>query len=119
MSSRYKYSIELSTVQEIKGPLLFVRTPGNASYGEIVEACTTDGEKRGGRVLDVSRDMAVVRVFEGTGGMDVPKNGVRFLGGTLTFPVADDLLGMTLDGLGRPLHCEPLVGEKRDVHGYV
>ncbi|MFQ5870736.1 MAG: V-type ATP synthase subunit B [Candidatus Geothermarchaeales archaeon] len=118
MSSRYKYSIELATVQEIKGPLLFVGKAANASYGEIVEVYTLDGEKRRGRVLDVSRDIAVVQVFEGTGGMDVRGSYVRFLGETLRFPVSDDLLGMTLDGLGRPLHGEFLVGEKRDVHGY-
>ncbi|NIN52487.1 MAG: V-type ATP synthase subunit B [Nitrososphaeria archaeon] len=113
----YRYSVELSTVREIKGPLLFIEKARNARYEEIVEIRNPQGEVRRGRVLDVSREMAIVQVFEGTEGLDIGGTTVRFLGEPLRFPVTDELMGMILDGSGRPLHGGLLVGEKRDVHG--
>ena len=50
----YRYSVELSTVREIKGPLLFIEKARNARYEEIVEIRNPQGEVRRGRVLDVS-----------------------------------------------------------------
>ncbi|MGA8857683.1 MAG: HAS-barrel domain-containing protein, partial [Candidatus Bathyarchaeia archaeon] len=71
---------EYSTVNEISGPLLFVKNVKGVGYGELVRIRTPTGEERRGQVLEVRRDLAVVQVFEGTSGLDIPSTSVRFLG---------------------------------------
>ena len=65
--------------------LLFVNLEGKGgvSYGEICEIDTPLGERRRGQVLEISDDLAVIQVFEGTTGLDTDKTTVRFLGSTL------------------------------------
>ena len=43
------------TVEEITGPLLFVKSISAAGYGELVDVLTSDGEERTGQIIDVSR----------------------------------------------------------------
>lgn len=117
MSEKTKYPVELTSVSEIRGPLLIVEKAYNASYGEIVEIKSPNGDIKRGRVLDLSREFAVVQTFEGSDGLNVGTTSVKFLGETLKFPVSDELLGMSLDGSGRPLHGGHLGGEKTDIYG--
>ena len=63
---------EYSTVNQISGPLLFVRDVKGVGFGELVRIRTPSGEERRGQVLEVRSDMAVVQVFEGTSGLDIP-----------------------------------------------
>ncbi|UJG42498.1 MAG: V-type ATP synthase subunit B [Candidatus Heimdallarchaeum endolithica] len=93
---------EFQTVQQVSGPLLFVdlRNKGGVSYGEIVEIETVDGEKRNGQVLEVSQNLAVVQVFEGTRGLETDKTRVRFLGRTMEFGVSHEILGRVFSGRG-------------------
>ncbi|MDP8905972.1 MAG: V-type ATP synthase subunit B, partial [Thermoproteota archaeon] len=42
-----------------------------ASFDELVEIETPDGEKRLGRVLEVGHGKAIVQVFEGTTGLAI------------------------------------------------
>ncbi len=97
------------TATEVTGPLLFVDLKGKAgvSYGEIARIKLPNGEIRSGQILEVSRDIAVVQLFEGTSGMDVEKTTVQFLGETMKLPVSSDLLGRIFDGRGEPLDKQP------------
>src|SRR5919112_1596051 len=58
-------SVEYTKVAEIKGPLIIVDGITKASFDELVEIETTEGERRLGRVLEVGHGKAVVQVFEG------------------------------------------------------
>ncbi len=50
-------------------------------YGELVEIELADGStRRGGQVLEVSGDTALVQVFEGTSGVNLGTAKIRFLG---------------------------------------
>ncbi len=110
---------EYSRIREIKGPLLIVEGVSNVAYDEIVEVELPSGEKRRGRVLDVSRGIAVVQVFEGTTGITTTGTRVRFLGKPLEIPVSEDMLGRIFNGLGEPIDGgPPIVAEdERDVNG--
>ncbi|TDA32419.1 MAG: V-type ATP synthase subunit B, partial [Hadesarchaea archaeon] len=77
------------------------------------------GERRRGQVLDAREGMAVVQVYEGTGGIDTSRTRVRFTGETLKFGVGMDLVGRIFNGRGEPIDGgpKPIPEEERDVHG--
>ena len=108
---------EYKTISRIAGPLVFVQKTHEVAYGELVEI-DIDGVKKAGQVLDTSKDLVVVQVFEGTAGID-RKSVVKFLNKTITLNCTKDFLGRILDGLGRPLDggSEPIPDEQRDVNG--
>jgi V/A-type H+-transporting ATPase subunit B len=56
-------NIEYTKIAEIKGPLMIVDGITQASFDELVEIETPDGEKRLGRVLEVGHGKAIVQVF--------------------------------------------------------
>jgi V/A-type H+-transporting ATPase subunit B len=109
---------EYRTVSKISGPLVFVEKTEPVGYGELVSIALSDGTTRRGQVLDTSREVVVVQIFEGTSGMD-RASGVRFLGETLKLPVSQDILGRILSGSGDPLDGGPrVVPDKRlDISG--
>ncbi len=110
---------EYMHVSEIKGPLLIVEGISRVAYDEIVEVELSHGEKRRGRVLEVTNNVAVVQVFEGTTGISTSGVKVRFLGRTLEMPVSEDMLGRIFDPLGKPIDGGPeiVAEEKYDING--
>jgi V/A-type H+-transporting ATPase subunit B len=90
-----------------------------ASFDELVEIESADGERRLGRVLEVGFGKAVVQVFEGTTGLAISGTKAKFLGKTMTMPVSQELLGRVFDGLGRPNDSlpEPVADRFIDVNG--
>ncbi|MDP8003214.1 MAG: ATP synthase subunit B [Caldisphaera sp.] len=118
MSSVYGIR-EYSRVVEIRGPLIFVEGISKTAYDEIVEIELSNGSRRRGRVLDVSKNLAVVQVFEGTTGITTTGTKVRFLGRPLELPVSEDMLGRIFNGLGEPIDNGPeIVAEERyDING--
>jgi len=104
---------EYHTISQIAGPLVFVEKTEPIGFGELVTISLPDGSTKRGQVLDTSKDIVVVQVFEGTGGIDT-SSGVRFLGETFKMPVSKDMLGRILSGSGDPLDKgPPIVPEKR------
>lgn len=77
-------------------------------YLELVNLTLPDGSLKRGQVLDTSRDIVVVQVFEGTGGIS-RESGVRFTGETIKLPVSIDLLGRILTGSGEPMDGGPRI----------
>ncbi len=114
-------SITFSSVQSIRGSLMVIKTNGKLGYEELVEIELGNGEKRLGRSLQVSEDIAVVEVFEGTQGLSPRDVKVRFLGKPLELPVSNELLGRIFDGLGRPIDNmpEPVGSEELDINGKI
>ncbi len=110
---------EYRTIADVSGPLLLVEGVEGAKYAELVEIILPNGEKRRGQVLQVERDKALVQVFEGTTGLDIPKTTVRFLAKGIELPLSMDMLGRVFDGLGRPRDGKPEVipEVKRDING--
>jgi len=104
---------EYRTITEIAGPLVFVEKTEWVGYGELVEVGLPDGSTKRGQVLDTSKDLVVVQIFEGTAGID-KASSVRFLGETAKLNVSKDMLGRILSGGGNPLDGgPPVIPEKR------
>jgi len=96
-------SIEYLGVKNVTGPLMMVEGVKGASYEELVEISIEDGEKRLGRVIDISDDTAVIQVFEGTSDISLRNVKTRLLGHPLEIPLSTEILGRVFDGLGRPI----------------
>ena len=109
---------EYQTINQVKGPLVFVEKTDNVAYGDIVEIETPDGDVKRGEVLETSKDVVVVQVYEETQGIGQDAR-VRFLDENVKMPVTEDLLGRILDGTGNPIDDGPEVipEEKRDIQG--
>ncbi|HEX9012406.1 MAG TPA: V-type ATP synthase subunit B [Anaerolineaceae bacterium] len=110
---------EVIGVARVEGPILVVEGGINVGYDEVVEIHDSQGALRRGRILEVGEGMAVVEVFAGTTGLSVDGTNVRFMGGPLHIPVAEEMLGRIFDGLGNPLDGgpQPLTDRYADING--
>ncbi|MCJ2519824.1 MAG: V-type ATP synthase subunit B [Candidatus Thermoplasmatota archaeon] len=99
---------EYRTITEIAGPLIFVEKSESVGYAELVEITLPNGEKRRGQVLDTSKEIVVVQIFEGTAGID-RSSSVKFLGETIRLSVSQDMLGRVLSGSGNPVDGGPRI----------
>jgi len=112
-------SIEYLGLKNISGPLVVVKGMKGASFEELVEIAVDGKETRLGRIMDISDDVAVIQVFEGTSDISLKNARVRLLGHPLELPLSSEILGRVFDGLGRPIdglgNIYPEV--KRDVNG--
>ena len=102
--------VEVSSIERIDGPLLFVTGTSGVGWDEFVEVRSADGSTRHGTVIDVDRDLAIVEVFEGTDGVGVTGNSVAFTGAPLRIAATDRWLGRMSNGRGAPIDGGPPVG---------
>jgi len=109
---------EYQTIKEVKDPLVFVEKTENVAYGDIVEVETADGEVKTGEVLETSKDVVIVQLYEETTGVGRDAR-VRFMNQNVKMPVTEDLLGRVLDGTGDPIDEGPEIipEEERDIQG--
>ena len=98
---------EYKTVRAVAGPLLMVEGVEGVAFGEVVRIKTPGGENRLGQVLESSKDIAIIQVFEGTRGMDTSETSVRFTGEIMRIAVSREMVGRFFDGLGRPMDGGP------------
>ncbi len=104
---------EYKTITQVAGPLVFVEKTEPVAYGELVTITLPDGSTRRGQVLDTSKDIVVVQVFEGTRGVDTSST-VRFTGDIVKLNCSKDMLGRILSGSGEPIDGGPkIVPEER------
>ncbi len=109
---------EYKTISRVAGPLVFVEKTEPVGYGEVVKLALSNGETKSGQVLDTSKDIVVVQLFEGTSAVDREAR-VRFLGETIKLPVSGEMLGRILSGAGKPIDGGPEIipEERRDIMG--
>ncbi len=112
-------STEYRTLSYVTGPLIFVENVHDVAYNEMVAILMPDGSERSGQVLEVNDDIAVIQVFEGTRGIDVDRTRVRFQEEGAKIDLSPELLGRTLNGVGKPIDGgSPVIPEKRaDITG--
>src|SRR5512136_1593814 len=119
MTGKSLATLEYRTVDYVSGPLIFVRGVTGVSYGEIARITIPGGEERTGQVLDISENLAVVQVFEGTRGIDAKVTGVRFTGEPPRIEVSRDMLGRIFNGVGKIRDGGPgiIPEDERDING--
>ncbi len=106
--------VEYRGVTSIDGPIIVVRRTENISYYEIVQVRDRNGEKRTGRVVDLSETAAVVQIFGTTTGLDLDDTTYEFLEEPLELRVGEELLGRVFNGLGEPIDgYPPIVSSKK------
>ncbi len=112
--------IEYRGVKSVDGPIVVVKRTGDVFYSEIVAVRDRYGEKRTGRVIDVSEDFAVVQIFGSTSGIDLENTTVEFLETPMELRVSEGLLGRIFNGLGQPIDGYPEIisSRKINVNGY-
>ncbi|MGA7835021.1 MAG: V-type ATP synthase subunit B [Acidimicrobiales bacterium] len=112
-------AIEYAGATQVGGPLLVVRGVGGIGWDEIARVRLPSGELRHGLVLEVTGDLAIVEVLQGTGGIDPERVRVAFEGHPFDIPVGEGWLGRVWNGMGEPLDGGPpmLASERRPVSG--
>jgi V/A-type H+-transporting ATPase subunit B len=110
---------EYQTVNYVSGPLIFVDQPKGISFGETAKITLPGGEERTGQILDISGDLAIVQVYEGTSGIDSYHTKVQFTGESPHIDVSLGMLGRVLNGVGKPRDGGPeIIPEARlDIAG--
>ncbi|MDD5583605.1 MAG: V-type ATP synthase subunit B [Candidatus Omnitrophica bacterium] len=106
-------------LDEVVGPIFFIRNIHNVGYNELVEIIDEKGKSRLGITLEVGKGYAVVEILEGTSGISLRNSRIRFKEQPLTLGVSEDILGRVFDGKGNPLDgmSKPLYDEMFDVNG--
>lgn len=110
--------IEYLGLSEINGPLAAIEGVEGAFYDEIVEFITA-GEKKLGRIVEMSEDKAVIQVFESTADMSLLNTKMILTGRPLEIALSEDLLGRTFNGIGQPIDGLGAIRAEavRDVNG--
>ncbi|HOO70301.1 MAG TPA: V-type ATP synthase subunit B [Spirochaetota bacterium] len=110
---------EYKTIRSIYGPLVLVEGVEGVKYEELVEIIMPGGETRRGKVIELENDTALIQVFEGTSGIDVPETRVSFRGRGIEIPLSGDMPGRIFNGLARPIDEGPgIIPEKMmDING--
>ncbi len=94
--------LEYTGLSRINGSLVVLDDVHGASYDEMVQLRLDDGSMRVGRVVMLEGSRAVVQVFEGTRGLSLDNCSISFTGRPMEIDLSPEILGRTLDGLGRP-----------------
>ncbi|PIV18408.1 MAG: V-type ATP synthase subunit B, partial [Elusimicrobia bacterium CG03_land_8_20_14_0_80_50_18] len=108
------------SIRSIQGPLIRVDGVTDVGYSEVANIRLEDGSIRMGKVLDISRDSALIQLFEGTEGININGSGVSFLGETLHFGVSEEILGRVFNGVGKVIDDggEIIADKKLDIDGF-
>jgi len=106
---------EYTSLTYISGPLLFVENASDLAYGAIVEIKDGTGRVRGGQVIEVSEEYAVIQVFEETTGLDLATTTVSLVEDVARLGVSPEMLGRRFNGIGKPIDgLPPITPEKRE-----
>lgn len=108
--------VEYKGVQSVDGPIIVVRRSENVFFGEIVAVRDRFGEKRVGRIIDISEEYAVVQVFGSTTGIDLSQASVEFLDTPMELRVGEGLMGRIFNGLGNPIDGYPEIVSSKKIN---
>lgn len=96
-------SIEYIGLSEVNGPLVVLDGVKNPSFDEVVEIKTDAGEKKTGKIIEISGEKVVVQVFENTSGLSLTNTRTRLTGKPMLMPLSPEILGRTFNGSARPI----------------
>lgn len=108
--------IEYRGVSSVDGPIVVVQRTEKVFYGETVCVRDRSGEKRAGRVIDVSEKNAIVQIFGDTTGIDINDSSFEYLDKPLELRVGEGLLGRVFNGLGEPIDGYPEIVSSKFVN---
>jgi V/A-type H+-transporting ATPase subunit B len=95
--------IEYRGLTRIEGPVVITARSRNVGFNEVAAVYSREGDRRLGRVVDMSQDWAAVQIFGSTTGLSADDSRVEFLGKPMELRVGPGLLGRIFNGLGEPI----------------
>ena len=112
-------AIDYIGLSSIEGPLAAIEGVKGASNEEMVTITLENGTKRYGRIIEMLGDKAIMQVFEGTSGLSLSNTKTRLMGRPMMLPLSKEILGRTLNGVGRPIDGlgDYYADEVRNVNG--
>lgn len=90
-------------LEEINGPLVFIKTPKNIVFEEQVVIELKNGEKRIGDVIRLDKDITTIQVYESTTGMNSKDIKTEFMGTPLMIDLSKQMLGRVFNGTSNPI----------------
>ena len=97
------YLLMHEAINEIRGPLIFLKPLPNPIYTGLLKINLANGEIRTAQIIDASENAVVAQVFEGT--YNLQRNNTMIIqeGSIFKLPVSEAMLGTPLNGIGQPL----------------
>ena len=110
---------EYRMASAVRDALLFLQGVPDIALGDRVLVQDYNGNKRNGQVIQTTKELVLVQVFEGTADLDIENTWVRFLEQPFELPLSPDLLGRIFNGIGQPRDGRPHIisSLKRNVNG--
>ena len=90
-------------LEQINGPLVFIKTPKDVSFEEQVQITLKNGETRIGNVLRLNKDITTIQVYKGTDDINIKNVQTEFMGEPLKLKLSPLMLGRVFDGAGNPI----------------
>ena len=90
-------------LEQINGPLVFIKTPKDVSFEEQVQITLKNGETRIGNVLRLNEDITTIQVYKGTDDINIKNVQTEFIGEPLKLKLSPLMLGRVFDGAGNPI----------------
>jgi len=95
--------IEYRGLQRIEGPVVITERSRNVGFNDMVAVYGRDGERRLGRVLDLSEKLTAIQIFGNSTGLSADDTRVEFLDKPMELRVGTGLMGRIFNGLGEPI----------------
>ena len=90
-------------LEQINGPLVFIKTPQGVSFEEQVRITLKNGETRIGNILRLDDDITTIQVYKGTNEINIKEVQTEFIGEPLKIKLSPLMLGRIFDGTGNPI----------------
>jgi len=118
-------SVIYKKIQQIIGPLLFLKNEHDAQYGEIVKIRSDDDIIRTGQIINMSEEIIIVEVFEDTTGLSTENAEILFTEDIFNVKISKDMFGHIFNSLGKPIDIRTksamgsdiLTDVQRDING--
>ncbi len=106
-------------LEQINGPLVFLKTPKELGFNEQVEIFLDNGEKRIGNVIVLDDKVTAIQVYEGSNEIKLQATKTVLRGKPLTLKLSEKMLGRVFDGTGKPIDGlgELNTNIERDING--
>jgi len=108
-------SVIYRKIQQIIGPLLFLKNEHDAQYGEIVQIKTDDNKTRTGQIVKMDEDVIIVEVFEDTTGLSSENAEIIFTEDVFNIKISKDMFGQTFNSLGKPIDIKTKIVSESDI----
>jgi len=118
-------SVSYNKIEQIIGPLIFLKNKHDVQYGEIDTIQTDDNQTRTGQVIKISEEIIVIEVFEDTTGISSENSKIIFSKENFKVKISTDMLGKTFNSFGKPidvftrkvLETGIITNVERDIYG--